>query len=123
MEPKITNLKQLFIKNASNYLLTNDKDIDENDFIDKIAKYLNSGVKIIEYIPSKSDRYSLKIAKKLRQLTSMFGALLLIKGRCDILKIAKADGIAFDEADFDIDDILKIVDNDCYFSLNHNKLE
>ena len=108
--------KALFInktKYAKFYLNNND------NWLDIIADYLKKGYKVIELnIGSLDDNIFLDIAKKVRQLTSIYEALLIIANRADIAKLVKADGIIIDNASMGFNDVKKIVDSETLIGFN-----
>lgn len=118
-----TNIKQALLDDKNIYLITSQNNIEnEDDFIDKVAQILNAGVKLIQYREkNKSARYMIKTAKKLRQLCSMYNALLIINDRVDIAKIVDADGVHLGQDDIDILSARKILGDDKIIGISTHK--
>ena len=113
-----SNLKQIFLNNKKEALLINrinNQSIDE--ILDKTGYFLKNNIKIIHfYINELSDNDNLNIAFKLRQLCSIYEAILIINSRLDIAKIVNADGICLKKDDINIKYAKNILDKDKFFS-------
>ena len=96
-----SKLKQLILKNKNLGLSLSDDNIqDENIFLNFAASALNSGIQIIKLqTTNSSPKQIVEIGKKLRELTSLFDALLFITGRIDIAYAIDADGVYLNEDD------------------------
>ena len=101
---KKTNIKRALLNDRKLYLITNSDNFSSQDeFIDKVALALKSGVKLIQYrektLPAKT---LIETGKKLRQLCSIYNALFIVNDRLDIAKILDADGVHLGQDDIDI---------------------
>ena len=96
-----SKLKQLILKNKNLGLSLSDDNIqDDNIFLNSVASALNSGIQIIKLqTKNSSPKQIVEIGKKLRELISLFDALLLISGRIDIAYALDADGVYLKEDD------------------------
>lgn len=104
------DIKKVILKDKNTALMINDP--DEDAILNRAANALNKGVKVILfYNKTLSDKQNIKIARKLRQLCSLFGALFIILSRSDIANLVDSDGICLFEYDLDFSDIRKIVHN------------
>lgn len=101
---KLTDIKKKLLDDKYLCLSTSsEKFATEAEFIDKIAFYLNKGIKIIRYgEKNKSPRDMIRLGRQLRQLCSEFGALLIIDSKIDIARILKADGVHLNYDDVEI---------------------
>ncbi len=120
---KKTNIKNALLNNKNIYLITSQNGFEDNNaFIDRIAQILNSGVKLIQYREkNKSAKEIISIASKLRQLCSMYDALLIINDRVDIAKIVDADGVHLGQDDIDINLARKIIGEDKIIGISTHK--
>ena len=72
--------------------------------IDVVKEILNAGVKIIQYREKKKpmgEKY--QEAKKIRELTAQYNALLIINDHLDLAKIVEADGVHIGQEDYPIE--------------------
>lgn len=117
MNEKITDIKKLQLQKISKILIIEPDLFDSFDkIIDKCAKIIQKGSILVELNPSKnSDREFLKLAQKLRQLTSIFECLFLIKNRLDIAKFCESDGIVIDFNSAGSKNIIKHLNKDKFF--------
>lgn len=119
---KKTNIKSALLNNKNIYLITSQNDMDDSEFIDRIALILNAGVKLIQYREkNKTAKEMINIAKKLRQLCSMYDALLIINDRIDIAKIVDADGVHLGQDDIDINSARKLLGEDKIIGISTHK--
>ena len=109
--------KALFIK--KNKYMEVDCRSKDTDLLDKIAKYLEQGFNIVQINSTDiADSAFLKLAKNLRQLTSIYEAVLIIKNRADITELACADGIMLDNDSVGITECKKLLNNALLFGSN-----
>ena len=119
---KKTNIKSALLNNKNIYLITSQNNMDDSEFIDRIALILNAGVKLIQYREkNKTAKEMINIAKKLRQLCSMYDALLIINDRIDIAKIVDADGVHLGQDDIDINSARKLLGEDKIIGISTHK--
>ncbi len=100
-----SNLNKYLLNKRSKYILlkTSEEDIEENDFLDKLAEILKNGTDIIEIrFCGNNTKKKLQLGKKIRELTAIFGSLLIIYDRVDIAKLLKADGVLLDSKSMSI---------------------
>ena len=82
-----------------------------NDVIDYIASKLNKGANFIQIRQGNiTSKAFFEIALKLRQLTSMFGGILIIEDRLDIAKLVKSDGIFIDNDSIEYKFLSSLID-------------
>lgn len=97
-------INKLRLKNKDLYLIVEYNLFnDETAFLDFIAIELEKGAQIIHInTTNKSTREICNTGKKLRELCSIYNALLIVNDRIDIAQAIEADGIFLDENSFDI---------------------
>lgn len=120
---KKTNLKELLLKDKNIYLITNSDNFKtEEEFLDKVALALKSGVKIVQYREkNKPASEIIKTGAKLRQLTSTYDALFIVNDRIDIAQILEADGVHLGQDDIDINLARKIIGEDKIIGISTHK--
>lgn len=119
---KKTDIKKALLKDKNIYLITNSDNLDEDEFLDIVSSALQNGVKIIQYREkTKSALEIIRIGKKLRQLTSMYDALLIVNDRIDIAQLIDADGVHLGQDDIDILDARKILGDDKIIGISTHK--
>ena len=98
MNGKITNIKYLRLSKVNKILIVEYKSFNNDvEILDKAAQFLDSGFNLVEFYPEcDNDCNNLEIAQKLRQLTSIYDSMFLIKNRLDIAQITDSDGIILD---------------------------
>ena len=117
------DLKKALFLNKTNYLEVNLGD-NKTNWLDIIARYLDDDFKIVQINQGVFlDIEFLNLAKKIRQLVSIYSALLIIKSRADICYLSAADGIILDNSSIKIDDSKKIIKNETLIGLNCNNFE
>ena len=112
------DIKEVLLKNKNESIIFDENsNLNQENLLDTVAHYLNCGIKIIQYFDkSKSDKINLETAVKLRQLCSMFDALLIINHRADIAQLSKADGICLDDNDLSEIQVLEIIDDNKFIA-------
>ena len=118
MDIKITNVKKLLLKDINFALRISIENYqNEQVLLDKVAKELNNGTKLIHLSPPKNNNVKnfISVAKKIRQLCSMFSTLLIVESRSDLAKIIDSDGIYLTQNDAQLADIQKIIDHEKIF--------
>ena len=112
------------IKNAQNgqneaILIEADSNIEQDLLLNYVANILNNGVKIIQfYSKNLSDFKNIEIAHKLRQLCSIFNALLIINSRIDIAQLVKADGICLFDGDITSKQVKSLTHDDLIIAMH-----
>lgn len=104
------NIEQ-FKKNPPElYVLTGTKFTAGKDHFQIITDVLESGCRIIQLREKNmSDRDLFYFAKRLRELTELFNAYLIINDRIDIALAVQADGVHLGQDDIPIDVARKII--------------
>ena len=111
-----TDIKKAIFLNKTNILEVILNRNNHSFVLDKIAKHLDNGAKIIILTNQDiSDFDFLEIAIKTRQLCSIFEALLVISNRADITKLANADGVLSDNSSIPKDKLSKILPDEALF--------
>ncbi len=97
-------LNEYLLKNKKLYLIANPEHFSsQDDFLDAIAGALKKGADILELQTKNiSPRKILEYGKKVRELCSIYNAMLIIQSRADIGHILQADGIKLEHDDIDI---------------------
>ncbi len=117
-----TNIKSLLLKAKNIYLITNSDGLSEDEFLDKVATCLKAGVKLVQYREkNKSAKEIIETGLKLRQLCSMYDALLIVDDRIDIAQIIDADGVHLGQDDIDINFARKILGEDKIIGISTHK--
>lgn len=98
------NFNEHLFRNINYYLIVDINEHESEDrLLDYIASCLEDGIKIIQlenrFCSTKS---FIKKGKKVRELCSIYNALLIIKDRLDIALIVNADGAHLGQEDTDI---------------------
>ena len=84
---------------------------NENEFLNATAQILKDGTEIVEFDGTKlSSKDYLSVGKKLRDLCGVFNALLIIKDRIDIAKLANAEGITLDKGSISTQEAYKLTE-------------
>ena len=119
MADKITNIKQLLLKNISRCLQFNfNKNENESKLLDEIAKKLKENEKMILLVQNyDSDSKFIDFIKKANQLCEMFNALLFIEKRADLCKICDTSGIILNKNSMNLKNAKEIIDKDKLFGL------
>lgn len=97
-------INKLRLLNKTNYLIANLNNFNSaNDFLNEIAAQLNNGTQIVQLLTSNiSPKEIINCGKRVRELCSVYEALLIVEGRADIAQILHADGIHLSENDMGI---------------------
>ena len=124
MSDKITNIKSLRLNKVDKILIIEKRLFKSSaQILDKTAQYLDSGVNLIEFFPDNiKDIENLEIAQKLRQLSSIYDSLFVIKNRLDIVQITDADGIIIDINSINIAYIKKYLKNNKFIGFDSSLL-
>lgn len=107
-----SKLNKYLLKNRKNYqVIALHASEQEDKQLDNIGKILSNGAEIIE-LQAKNfcAKNFLSIAEKVRELTGVFGALLIIYDRIDIAKLVNADGILLDKNSMPVKAALKLTE-------------
>ncbi len=97
-------INKIRLKGKKLYLVTNSDSFKTNDeFLNSVASALDGGVQIIQLREKNSDaKRIIELGKKIRELCSIYNALLIINDRIDIAQIVHADGVHLGQDDIDI---------------------
>lgn len=112
-----------YFKNPNLYCLTAEHLSLGRKNIDLVKEMLENGVKIIQYREKKKSlREKYEEAKKLRDLTAKYSALLIINDHLDLCKIVSADGIHLGQEDYPITIARDFLGDDYIIGITvHNK--
>jgi thiamine-phosphate pyrophosphorylase len=106
-----SKLNKFRLQDKNLYLVTSsDKFESDDDFLDAVASALDGGVKLIQLREKSHDaKRIIKLAKKVRELTSIYDAIFIMNDRIDIAQIVDADGVHLGQDDVDIKDARSIL--------------
>ncbi|MCK7482576.1 MAG: thiamine phosphate synthase [Candidatus Moduliflexus flocculans] len=113
-------MKSAKLKDKKLYLVTDrGKFSSVDDFLNKIASSLQGGVQIVQLREKTANAKEFTdIAKKVRQLCSMYDALFIVNDRVDIAKIVQADGVHLGQDDIDIHSAREILGNEAIIGIS-----
>ena len=108
-----TKLNQILLSKKNHFASVSSQDYQsETDFLNHVAEILNNGVDIIELRENNlPTNMIMQIGKKMRDLTAVFNALLIIYDRIDIAKLIHADGVSLDENTISVTDARKLLED------------
>ena len=108
-----TKINKLLLKDKNAYTICVLEDIEKEDaFLNKTAQKLKDGADVIEFFAKNiTDRDFLSVAKKLRDLCGVFNALLVVRRRIDIAKLANADGVVLDGDSIGISEAFRLTES------------
>ncbi len=114
MEKRL-NLKNILLNSKENIVFVK-FDCDMDNFLDSCASIIIDNKKIICFLENnKTDRENILCLKKLKQITTMFDTILIVKSRFDYLKLCLLDGILLDYNSASLSDIKKWTDKKTLF--------
>jgi len=95
------NIKKYLLEKRKLYLVTNsDKFNSDDEFLDRVALALKSGVDIIQLREkNRPAKEIIELGYRIRELASSFSALFIVNDRIDIAKIVHADGVHLGQDD------------------------
>lgn len=95
------NIKKYLLDKRKLYLVTNSDNFGSDDeFLDRVALALKNGVDTIQLREkNRPAKEIIELGKRIRELSSAFGALFIVNDRIDIAKIVKADGVHLGQDD------------------------
>ena len=98
------NINKIRLQNKTKYYIVNLENYDkEDECLDEVARILHQGADIVQIKEHyKNANKTVKIGKRIRELCSIYNALLIINDRIDIALIIEADGIHLEEKSIDI---------------------
>ncbi len=98
------NIKKYLLDKRKLYLVTNSDSFKSDDeFLDRVALALKSGVDIIQLREkNRPAKEIVELGYKIRELASNFNALFIVNDRIDIAKIVKADGVHLGQDDISL---------------------
>lgn len=97
-------INKLRLKDKNKYLVINTNLFDEEtSLLDFIASELENGMQILQLNTNNvTTKMLINSGRKIRELCSIYNALLIVNDRIDIAQNIEADGIFLDENSFDI---------------------
>lgn len=114
---KKTNIKQILLKDiiSCNFVKYNPNE-NENDFLDNVAKLINSNVKMLQFSGNNiiSNKF-IELARKIQQICSIYNVIFLIQNRCDIAKIVNSDGVVLNYKDINLKYARELIGEDKLF--------
>ncbi|MBR5304182.1 MAG: thiamine phosphate synthase [Candidatus Gastranaerophilales bacterium] len=107
------NIKDAQLKNKNKAIWIDSQNFCQDLILNTAGEVLNNGIKIIQYnFKTAPDKQNIEVGIKLRQLCSIFEALLFINSRADIAQIIEADGLCLFDDDMSLNQARKIFHND-----------
>ncbi|MBE7708797.1 MAG: hypothetical protein E7Z88_08855 [Cyanobacteria bacterium SIG27] len=118
------DIKVALLKNIKTAVMVDCTIFSQDIILNSAANALKNGAKIIQfYSKNATDKQNLETALKLRQLCSIFNALLIINSRVDIAQIVQADGVCLFEDDISFVNAKKILDENKIIAQHITTLE
>ena len=101
-----SKLNKFRLQDKNLYLVTSSDGFEsDDDFLNAVASALDGGVRLIQLREKSHDaKRIIKLAKKIRELTSLYDAIFILNDRIDIAQIVDADGVHLGQDDVDIKD-------------------
>ncbi len=114
-------INELRLKNRDLYLVVEYNLFDdETTFLDFIATELENGAQIVQLnTTNKSTKENINTGKKIRELCSIYNALLIVSDRIDIAQTIEADGIFLDKNSFDVDTARELLGENIIIGTNY----
>ena len=113
------NLKDALLKDKNKAFSFDAINYSQEIALNSIAQKLDCGAKIIQfYFKNASDSQNVEIGHKLRQLCSIYNALLVVNSRADIAQIIQADGLCLFKGDITPIQAKKIFHNDIILAMH-----
>ena len=117
-------INEAILRNKNKALWLDSTFFSQEVVLNEAASALNNGIKIIHfYFKNATDKQNIELGFKLRQLCSMFDALLIVNSRADIAQIIQADGLCLFNNDMTLDQAKKIFHNEIIFAIYVETLE
>lgn len=114
------NIDHIF--KSSIYGITGEHLSDKYNNIEIVKKYIESGIKIIQYREKEeSMKYKYRQCKKIREITAKAGVTFIVNDHVDLALIVKADGVHLGQQDLPAAAVRKIAGNNMLIGLStHN---
>lgn len=108
------------LNEAKLYLVTDRSNYSNQDeFLDKVALALKGGVQIIQLREKTAPAKEIvDLARKIKQLCSLYNAIFIINDRVDIAQIVGVDGVHLGQDDIDIHSARHILGDDVIIGLS-----
>ena len=118
-------IKKRKLEDKKLYLVTDRSNFDTVDqFLDAIAMSLKGGVQIIQLREKNaSARKFVELAKKIKELCSIYDAIFIINDRVDIAHIVGADGVHLGQDDINIEAARHLLGNDAIIGISTHSPE
>ena len=115
-----SKIGKLLLQRKNNYKKFILHDIkDEDLFLNTVAQNLKNGVEVVEFCGNNLSSFEFfSVAKKLRDLSGVFNAILIIKDRIDIAKLINADGVIIDNNSIPIKYTQQLIENGLLLGYN-----
>ena len=113
-----------YLEKMKLYLVTDSDILKDRDFYFEIEEALKAGVKCIQLREKNlCGKEFLEKAKKLREITDKYEALLIINDRVDIAILCDADGVHVGQSDIPLSDVRKLVGDNMIIGVSTNTVE
>lgn len=113
-------LKLKKLQDKKLYLVTDRTQFSSDDeFLDKIAASLQGGVQIIQLREKTANaKKFIELAKKIKELCSLYNALFIVNDRVDIANIVQADGVHLGQEDIGIHSARHLLGKDAIIGIS-----
>ncbi len=106
------------------YLITDMRDLGEGHLLRQVKGALDAGVRLVQLREKHLEGGALLcLARSLRELTSEYGASLIINDRVDIALLSNADGVHLGQSGFSPRDARKIIGSDKLIGVSTHSLD
>ena len=106
------------------YLVTDSNILEGRDFYFEIEEALRAGIKCIQLREKTlGGKEFLERAKKLREITNKYNALLIINDRVDIAILSDADGVHIGQSDIPLKEVRKLLGDDKIIGVSTGSIE
>lgn len=118
-------LKARKLQDKKLYLVTDRSNFaTQDDFLDKVALSLKGGVQIIQLREKNaSAKEFIELAKKIKELCSLYDAVFIINDRVDIAHIVGSDGVHLGQEDIDINSARHMLGQDAIIGISTHSPE
>lgn len=106
------------------YLITDMRALGDEPLLRQVKGALDAGVRLVQLREKHLEGGALlKLAKALRELTTGYGASLIINDRADIALLSNADGVHLGQSGFSPRDARKIIGSDKLIGVSTHSLD
>ena len=106
-----SKLNKFRLQDKNLYLVTSSENFEnDDDFLNAIASSLEGGVRLLQLREKSHDaKRTIRLGKKIRELTSIYDAIFILNDRIDIAQIIDADGVHLGQDDIGIKEARNIL--------------